>query len=157
MTTSTITTSTSTFTATADQDGTLTISRDGTLIGTGTFSEAGRIEDCDAALDSDPEVSEGLYSQLEQALALAMREHAPVTVDYDTVREAGAACGRGWAEVAGSDAPLTWASDEVGDGDLDYLRTEVLFRQETPEESREFFETFKAEYAACMEQRAARE
>jgi hypothetical protein len=155
MTTATITTSTSTITASVDHEGTLTISRDGALVGTGTLSDSGRIEDCDAALDGDPEVSEQIYSQLEAALALSLREHSAVTVDAYTARKAGAACGRGWAEVIGADADLAWTGD-IPQGDIAFLRTECLFREETAEEAHEFAEAFRAEYAACMEQRAAR-
>lgn len=79
------------------------------------------------------------------------------TTDTETtITNAARSCAQGWAEQVHGEAAREWTGD-LEQGDLDYLRMEVLRRDETADEARLFDRIFREEYAACMEQRAARE
>lgn len=74
----------------------------------------------------------------------------------DLITSTARACAQGWTEQAREHCDRTWTGT-VPDADIDFVERERLGRPMSHDEMVEFCSTFRDEYAACMEQKAARD
>ena len=71
----------------------------------------------------------------------------------DLIISTARVCAQGWAEQAREGSARTWTG-VVPDADIDFVERERVGRALSHEEMVEFCDTFRSEYAACMEQKA---